>query len=307
MGRRQDGLPSVELSEIATSSPWCQRWEGRRHAWRHVSDGGFNARHYEVGPVGEEAAKAFVVRHHYSGSYPAAVRRYGLFDVTGGRRELVGVAVFGVPAGPRVLTRALPDLRPVTESLELSRFVLRTKYPGNSESWFLARCFEALRSHGVHGVVSFADPVPRRSAAGLLVAVGHVGTIYQATNAVYTGRATPRSIKILPDGTVLNERAVQKIRRQEPGHEYAERVLHSFGAQPRRAGGDPGAWLRSALVDAGVRTVRHRGAHRYVFRLPTRRRDREAIRLGVQRVKAYPKCPDFDPLLFERNTRTFDA
>ncbi|MFB8236157.1 hypothetical protein ACFC58_06355 [Kitasatospora purpeofusca] len=295
MGFHQDMLP---LPEIATSSPWCQRWEGRRHAWRHVDDGGFDARHYEVGPVAEAAAKAFVVRHHYSGSYPAAVRRYGLFDITGEFRVLAGVAVFGIPAGPRVLAHALPDLRPLEESLELSRFVLRTKCPGNSESWFLARCFEGLRSSGVQGVVSFADPVPRRDAAGRVVAVGHVGTIYQATNAVYTGRATARSIKVLPDGRVLSERAVQKVRRQEPGHEYAERLLRSFGAEPLRAGGDPVQWLRGALADAGVRTVRHRGAHRYVFRLPARRRDREAIRLGVRPDPCYPKCPDLDPWPF---------
>jgi hypothetical protein len=32
---------------------------------------------------------------------------------------------------------------------------------------------------------------------------GHVGTIYAATNAVYTGRATARTVKLLPDGTVF--------------------------------------------------------------------------------------------------------
>ncbi|MFJ5926617.1 hypothetical protein ACIQF6_28840 [Kitasatospora sp. NPDC092948] len=294
---RQDVLP-LELGEFPTSSPWCQRWDGRRHAWRHVSEGGFDARRYVVGAVSEEEAKAFVVRHHYSGSYPVAVRRLGLFDVSEGGRVLAGVAVFGVPAGPRVLTHALPELRPVTESLELARFVLHTNCPGNSESWFLARCFEDLRAAGVRGVVSFADPVPRRGADGRLVAVGHVGTIYQATNALYTGRAAPRTLKILPDGRVLSERAVQKVRRQEQGHQYAERILCSFGARPLRAGDDPTLWLRRALAEAGVRTLRHRGAHRYIFRLRARRREREAIRLGVQPDPRYPKAPDLDPWAF---------
>ncbi|MFE5406826.1 hypothetical protein ACFQ9Z_37155 [Streptomyces sp. NPDC056580] len=46
----------------------------------------------------------------------------------------------------------------------------------------------------------------------------------QATNAVYMGRATPRTVKLLPNGVVLNERMAQKVRRQEQGHEYAERL-----------------------------------------------------------------------------------
>lgn len=32
--------------------------------------------------------------------------------------------------------------------------------------------------------------------------------------------------------------------------------------------------------------------HRYVFRLPTNRREREAIRLGDPPQAAYPKVPD---------------
>lgn len=88
--------------------------------------------------------------------------------------------------------------------MECSRFVLLDECPGNAESWFLARCFDALLAEGVRGVVSFADPVPRRTASGLLVMPGHVGTIYAATNALYTGRATARTVKLLPDGTVFH-------------------------------------------------------------------------------------------------------
>nr|WTB11197.1 hypothetical protein OG546_48260 [Streptomyces antimycoticus] len=93
---------------------------------------------------------------------------------------------------------------PYTESLVCARFVLLDACPGNSESWFLARRFEHLLARGVRGVVSFADPVPRRTASGVLVMPGHVGTIYAASNAVYAGRATARTVKLLPDGTVFH-------------------------------------------------------------------------------------------------------
>ncbi|MFI2415170.1 hypothetical protein [Streptomyces sp. NPDC018947] len=151
--------------------------------------------------------------------------------------------------------------------MECSRFVLLDECPGNAESWFLARCFGLLLAEGVRWVVSFADPVLRRTASGTLVMPGHVGTIYAATNALYTGRATARTVKLLPDGTVFHDRTAQKIRRQEQGHEYAAAQLIALGAPRPRPGCDPARWLREALAAVGARNVRHRGAHRWVFRL----------------------------------------
>ncbi|WP_455569680.1 Mom family adenine methylcarbamoylation protein [Streptomyces roseolus] len=223
---------------------------------------------------------------------PAARFRFGLYDIGTGEGRLCGVAVFGVPVTAAVLTRPLPDLQPYVESLECSRFVLVDDVPANAESWFLARCFDELLALGVRGIVSFADPVPRRDTSGTLVAVGHIGTIYQATNALYMGRATPRTVKLLPNGIVLNERMAQKVRRQEQGHEYAERLLIGLGAPVLRAGADPKAWLRDALVAVGARNQRHRGVHRYVYRLGKNRRERESIRLGLPTSSPYPKVPD---------------
>ncbi|MFI6658036.1 hypothetical protein ACIBL8_21235 [Streptomyces sp. NPDC050523] len=290
----REQLPFPIQTEIPTASDWCQRWQQRTPSWRHVSEGGFDARRYTVEPLPEEEAKAFVLQHHYSASYPSAKERFGLYLVAGGERRLCGVAVFGVPVSEAVLTKPLPDLVPYVESLECSRFVLLDECPANSESWFLARTFEALLTRGVRGVVSFADPVPRRSDSGALIAVGHVGTIYQASNAAYCGRATARTLKLLPDGTVFNSRAAQKIRRQEQGHEYAAAQHIRLGAPVPRAGADPALWLRDALLAVGARNVRHAGPHRYVFRLGRKRREREGIRLGIDR-RPYPKCPDPDP------------
>ncbi|GAA1042166.1 hypothetical protein GCM10009566_42490 [Streptomyces murinus] len=143
---------------------------------------------------------------------------------------------------------------------------------------------------------SFADPVPRRTASGVLVMPGHVGTIYAATHAVYTSRATARTVKLLPDGTVFHDRTAQKIRRQEQGHQYAEAQLIALGAPVPRAGCDPAVWLREALVTVGARNIRHRGAHRYVWRLGRSRREREQIKLGLPAQRSYPKQPDPEPI-----------
>jgi hypothetical protein len=48
--------------ELPPSKEWCQRWRDRRPRWRHRSEGGFDAGAYEVAPVGDAAARAFVER-----------------------------------------------------------------------------------------------------------------------------------------------------------------------------------------------------------------------------------------------------
>ena len=289
----QEALPLEDLPEVPTASDWCRRWTKGRPSWRHTSEGGFDPRRYEVEPLDEASAKQFVIEHHYSGSYPSATRRFGLYSAfPGEQRELCGVAVFGTPAGAQVLRSTLPDLEPNREALVCSRFVLLDSCPGNSESWFLARCHTELLALGVRATLSFADPVPRRDVHGKAVAIGHVGTIYKCINGTYTGRATARTLKLLPDGTVLHDRAVQKVRRQEQGHRYVEEKLISLGAPVPRAGVDPVVWLQEALEAVGVRRLRHRGVHRYVFRLGRNRAERERIRLGRPEIRPTPQQPD---------------
>src|SRR6266536_6439087 len=133
---------------------FSQRWRDRRESYRPTGEV-INPRLYEVAELaGDREAKAFILAHDYSVSYPSARFRFGLFT----RGCLVGVAVFSHPCNDRVLTSVFP-LSPL-DSVELGRFVLLDSVPANGESWFLARTFECLRRKGFAGVVSFSDPVP---------------------------------------------------------------------------------------------------------------------------------------------------
>jgi hypothetical protein len=275
---RQDGYPSA--------SGLCQRWTNRHHSWRHISEGGFDRRRYDVAPINESAARAYVERHHYSGSYPAASQRYGLFE----RDQLVGVAVLSVPVRAEVLTGPFPDLVPYDESLELGRLVLADAVPANAESWMLARVFAQAQAEGIRGIVSFSDPLPRLRADGTVVMPGHVGIIYQSSNAAYLGRGRARWVTVLPDATVLNDRAMAKVRSRQRGHEYVERKLMALGARPPRAFEDMAAWLAEALAAIGARRLKHRGNHRYAFALGSSR-ERKLIRIGFER-RDYPKSID---------------
>lgn len=254
----------------------CQRWRDRRDSYRPKGEP-FDPRSHEVAAIPDDTtAKSFVVRMHYSGSYPAARERFGLYE----RGALVGVAVFSVPAHPRVL-----DVLPGSDALakvELGRFVLLDRVRANGESWFLARCFEQLRRRGYTGVVSFSDPHPRSAADGRLVFPGHVGCIYQATNAVFAGRATARSLRLLPDGSVLNDRALQKVRAREQGWRYVVESLMKAGAPPPSDLADLRPWLRTALA-ATTRLSRHPGNYRYMFGLTP------AVRKRLPASLPYPK------------------
>jgi hypothetical protein len=57
----QDTLPFVDSTEIPTASEWCQRWNGRRHSFRHVGEGGFDARRCAVEMLPEKAANAVIM------------------------------------------------------------------------------------------------------------------------------------------------------------------------------------------------------------------------------------------------------
>ena len=119
----------------------CQRWTQHRASYRPAGEP-IRTADFDVERMpGDREAKAFVVEHHYSGSYPAARERFGLFRAG----ELAGVAVFSVPAQPKAL-----DILPgdAVGKLELGRFVLLDQVPANGESWFIARCFEQLRGLG---------------------------------------------------------------------------------------------------------------------------------------------------------------
>lgn len=226
-----------------------------------------STRDLDVVEVDDDATpKAFIERHHYSRSYPAARRRVLLYQ----RGELAGVAIFSRPFRAEVLTNALP-LIPVDECAELGRFVLLDSVGANAETWFLAQAFDRVRDE-LRGVVSFSDPNPRTDATGSQIFPGHYGTIYQASNARYAGTTDAATLRLLPDGTVYSNFSSGKIRRGLSGWRSAVAELVRFGAEPLTSIDDVDtriAWLEY-WRDALTRPMRHRGLHRYTFTLDRR-------------------------------------
>jgi hypothetical protein len=130
-----------------------------------------------IRPIPTSTAKELLVREHYLHSLPGGTKlSFGVFV---GQR-LLGAATLGV--GPFLGYGLVKDANP-DDCITLTRFWLSDALPKNSESRVIGIVLRGLKEFTtLKFVLSYTDP-----------AMGHVGTIYQATNWMYTGLsfATP--------------------------------------------------------------------------------------------------------------------
>ena len=191
-----------------------------------------------AGKAGSKTIREFVAERHYSGSCQPGVERHGLFD-TG---VLVGAAVYN--NGNRRMQEAVFGAPFADKVLHLHRLVTE---PGQPTGQLLARSLKLLDVERHWAVVTYADP-----------SRGHLGKVYQATNAIYTG-VTAGNIQFrMPDGSVVNGRGA-------PGKTHADRRAwgRSVGATeqfPRKH--------RYVYLLRSERALRKQGAELLLPRLP---------------------------------------
>lgn len=131
---------------------------------------------YVVAPMKSSVGKAFIIEHHYSHGCHNGPMCYGLYDDS----RLIGVIAFATPCSENV-RRSVFGPEHVNRVTELHRLVILDETPKNAESYFIARALRNLKLGRPHlwGILSFADATQ-----------GHIGVIYQATNAIYTGSSS---------------------------------------------------------------------------------------------------------------------
>lgn len=247
-----------------------QRWKMGRASYR-VPEEVIRTRDYEVVTMAtEREVRELIATHHYLRTLPPLRFRFGLYR----HDALVGAAVFTYPVNDRTITNVFGC--PAIEGVELGRLILLDDVPGNGESWFVGECLRRLRRTGLAGVVSFSDPVPRSTATGVMVSPGHIGTVCQALNGVYLGRSSPRTLRLLSDGSVLSDRTLQKLRAGEPGTKSTRTVLGIGDVNV-----DEG--ILKQVLDKNTRALKHPGNHRYGWALS------KAAARSMPRGLAYPK------------------
>jgi hypothetical protein len=143
-----------------------------------------------VRPIPNSTAKELLVREHYLHSLPGGTKL--AFGVFVGER-LLGAVTLGV--GPFLGYSLIEGARP-GDCITLTRLWLADELPKNSESRILGIILRGLRKNtSLKFVLSYTDP-----------AAGHTGTIYQATNWIYTGLSSATPLYKI-DGRIQHSRS----------------------------------------------------------------------------------------------------
>lgn len=271
---RTPAAPSAQLDLVE----WAQRWSHKRERWvpHHTV---MDTKLYGVEDLDYTTACAYLRTHHYAHNPAPAVARYGLYKTQGGvvKPELVGVITYGEGMGKQVLGKWCgvgPVREGVVGALECNRLVLDPKVPFNGESWFATRAQKALiEAHpDLRAILSFADPVERRNAAGELFKPGHIGGIYKALGWSYEGRAKPRTLTVdLATGDVISERAISKLKAGSKGWQYATRQLEQATGLARWQGESGESFLARCEASGRIGKQRHPGNHAYVWQRDKKR------------------------------------
>ncbi len=192
--------------------------------------------------------KPFLLNIHYAKRFPSVSHAYGL-DVDG---KIEGVVTYGTPPSA-TLRNGIAGKGMAANVLELNRLCLRSN-ERNDASWLVSASIRELSGDRI--IVSFADTES-----------GHIGTVYQAANFLYTGLSAKRTD--------------WKIRGKE--HLHGQTVADEFRGQKNRA-----ALMRAKYGDDFYLKPRSR-KHRYVLIVGSRKFRKEAIISLRYKIQEYPK------------------
>lgn len=145
-----------------------------------------------IAPIPFVFAKQMVTNMHYLHSMPGGTQlTFGVYAGVYPR----GVITIGV--GPKNAHSLVEGAKP-QDCATLTRLWLSDELPPNSESRVIGYLLRALRRDtDLKFLLSYADP-----------SQGHVGTIYQATNWLYTGRSGAMPLYDLGDGIPRHSRSL---------------------------------------------------------------------------------------------------
>lgn len=146
--------------------------------------------------MGTKEGREFIMEHHYTGTCSTATMCWGCYD---GDR-LVGVCGFATPISEAVRKFIWKDEYKEDmkhHTTELHRLVTLDEAPHNTETWFISRALKGLKEYKpkYKAIISHAD-----------MTEGHKGTIYQASNAMYTGTTAAKDVYVDEEGKLHPKR-----------------------------------------------------------------------------------------------------
>lgn len=129
---------------------------------------------YYIKPISYKTAMEIVIKNHYLHRKAPCSFAFGLFD----KEELTGVICYGTPSSAP-LRSGICGSEEKYNVIELTRLWIKDGTEKNVESFLIGNTIKLVNKEII---VSFAE-----------IQQGHVGTIYQATNWIYTGLSAKRT------------------------------------------------------------------------------------------------------------------
>jgi len=142
------------------------------------------ADHYFIKKISYQLAMKMVVKYHYLKRAAPCSFAFGLYEKGADNSglfvsdKLVGVITYGTPSSSP-LRSGICGIEEKNNVIELTRLWVEDSTPKNAESFLIGN---TLRLVNKEIIVSFAE-----------IDAGHVGTVYQATNWIYTGLSAKRT------------------------------------------------------------------------------------------------------------------
>ena len=212
---------------------------------------------YDIKKISWKLAKEYIIKNHYSHSFnPSSKPRFGLFD----KEHLIGVLVFACPSSENI-RKSIFGEEYRKNVIELSRLHIKDCTPKNTESWFISRCLKQLQNDmsNIRAVVSFADST-----------VGHKGTIYRATNALFYGMSAKATFYKDANG------ALRHPYQSGTGKIFID-GKHVINIKKKDA------------IKLGWKPVKRQAKYRYLWLIGNRREKRDFKRLLKINILPYPK------------------
>lgn len=207
----------------------------------------------EVRPITRRSALPFIIDRHYMHRVPPISMAFGLFD----GEVMIGIVTYGV-SGSTTLRRGVCGDEHADNVYELTRLWTEDDAPKNAASFLISG---SLKMVDKEIIVTFAE-----------ISVGHVGTIYQASNFFYCG--------------LSSKFKDPKVKGLE--HQHHTTYAHGMNMQQ----------IRDKYGAENVYYVDRPRKHRYVFFNAKKKRRRDLIKCLRYKVLPYPKTDlnaDYNP------------
>lgn len=168
---------------------------------------------YNIKQITYKEAMVVCIEKHYLHRKPPCSIAFGLFL----GEELKGIICYGTPSSSTLRT-GIAGAEYALNVIELTRLWVDDSVPKNGESYLIGN---TLKLCGKEIIVSYAD-----------TSQGHRGTVYQATNWIYTGLSAKRTDWVV-EGLDLHSQTIgDKFTAAELREKYGDKF--TYKDRPRK-------------------------------------------------------------------------